>query len=62
MQLAMTPVLPVATIISDSQSKSSSPSEHTLAIVSEESQVPEDANPLSSINLARLLASCGDCV
>lgn len=62
MQLTMTPVLPVAAIISDSQTSPQNSQVRTLAIVSEESQVPEDANPLSSINLARLLASCGDCV
>lgn len=62
MQLAMTPALSVATIIKDSQAIISTPQVNTVAIVSEESQVPEDANPLSSINLARLLASCGDCV
>lgn len=62
MQLAITPALSVATIIKDSQASISTPQINTVAIVSEESQVPEDANPLSSINLARLLASCGDCV
>lgn len=62
MQLAMTPALSVATIIKDSQVGASTPQVNTVAIVSEESQVPEDTNPLSSVNLARLLASCGDCV
>lgn len=62
MQLAMNPALSVATIIKDSQVGTSTPQVNTVAIVSEESQVPEDTNPLSSVNLARLLASCGDCV
>ena len=62
MQLAMTSVLPLAAIISDSQLPLQISQAHTLGIVSEESKVSEDTNPLSPINLARLLASCGDCV
>ncbi len=62
MQLAINAALAAATIMSDSQSTPATTQVNTVAIVSQESQVPEDANPLSSINLARLLASCGDCV
>ncbi len=62
MQLAMTPVLPVAAIINESTTLQASSPVNNLAIISEESQVPEATNPLSSFNLARLLASCGDCV
>jgi len=62
MQLALNTVLSVAAALNENPASLTIPQANTIAIVSEESQVPEDANPLSSINLARLLASCGDCV
>jgi hypothetical protein len=62
MQLALNTVLSVAAALNESPATQNVPQVNTIAIVAEESQVAEDTNPLAPVNLARLLASCGDCV
>ena len=62
MQLALNTVLSVAAALNESPTTPTIPQVNTVAIVAEESQVAEVTNPLAPVNLARLLASCGDCV